>query len=361
MAQGQDIVKVFVAKKFIKTAGKKLSDLADDGDFGIFDLNTNLTAADFTPKRTYLAIKMGGKIHKSPNMWIENDNVKSISKVVRAEHQDKIVTFKDFTITCGKDYTLRIETHNEFLKFKQGTNSLITTLTARSEECNTCGTADPCKKINPIPVVLEFLVNASGNPYIKTEVTTRKALTNVAGLTKTAGDVLTLDELKTLNKYNKGLTGATPAYVEVDLKFTAIPLEKTDWKDGYMSPRNTEFVVGIGDGFIGNGTVEVTKPNIVEQGSGFDLKNVEWTTINEKYNTRYSEFTRKEFNPESFVDETKVYDVITIRYGVKSQVTHHLYDHTSEVIIATESLTSGDFGDFATAVSKIDADSKIGF
>ena len=149
----------------------------------------------------------------------------------------------------------------------------------------------------------------------------------MAGLTKSAGDVLTLDELKTLNKHNKGLTGATPAYVEVDLKFTAIPLEKTDWKDGYMSPRNTEFVVGIGDDFIGNGTVEVTKPNIVEQGSGFDLKNVEWTTINEKYNTRYSEFTRKEFNPQSFIDETKVYDVITIRYGVKSQVTHHLYDH----------------------------------
>ena len=34
MAQGQDIVKVFVAKKFISTAGKTLNDLVNDGDFG---------------------------------------------------------------------------------------------------------------------------------------------------------------------------------------------------------------------------------------------------------------------------------------------------------------------------------------
>ena len=139
MAQGQDIVKVFVAKKFISTAGKKLSDLVDNGDFGIFDLDTNLTVAGFTPKRTYLAIKMGGKIHKSPNMWIENDNIKSISKTGILEPKNKVVVLKGFTITCGKDYTLRLEAYNELSKFNQGTNGVNTFLSARSEECGVCG------------------------------------------------------------------------------------------------------------------------------------------------------------------------------------------------------------------------------
>lgn len=364
MAQGQDIVKVFVAKKFISTAGKKLSDLVDNGDFGIFDLDTNLTVAGFTPKRTYLAIKMGGKIHKSPNMWIENDNIKSISKTGILEPKNKVVVLKGFTITCGKDYTLRLEAYNELSKFNQGTNGVNTFLSARSEECGVCGISDPCKKINPIPVVLELIRNANRNPYIKVEVIARGAITGVTGITgtKAAGDVLTEAELKALNTHNKGLTGATPAYVEVDLQFTAIPTPKDDYMEGYIAPRNTEFIVGIADGFVGNGTVEEKQVSIVEQGSGFDLKHLEWTTINEKYNTRYSEITRKEFHPESFIDENKSYNTITIRYGVKRQVTSHLYDHTSEVIVAYENGSTGiegATGSFEKAVKDLAADTRI--
>ena len=363
MAQGQDILKVFVDKKFIKETANKITDLAQ-GDFGIFDLNTNVTVADFKPKRTYLAINMGGKIYKSPNMWIENDNIKSISKNSIVAHQDKVVTFKDFTITCGKDYTLRLEAYNELTKFNQGTNGVTTFLTSRSTECGACGTNDPCKEINPIPVILEYVRNAKRNPYLKVEVIARAAITGVTNVAnKAIGDVITETELKAIDVHNKGLTGASPAYVRVDLKFTALPTTKDDWKEGYIAPRNTEFNVGIADGFVGNGTLTVVQPNVVEQGSGFDLKHLEWTTIGETYNTRYSELTRKEFHPESFVEESKSYNTITIRYGLKRQVTHHLYDHTSEVIVAYENGATdieGATGTFEKAVKDLSAESRIG-
>ena len=362
MAQGQDILKVFVAKKFIKATGKKLSDLTD-GDFGIFDLTTNVTVADFKPKRTYLAINMGGKIFKSPNMWIENDNIKSISKSGIVAHKDKIVTFKNFAITCGKDYTLRLEAHNELSKFQQGTNGVTSFLTARSEECGACGTSDPCKEINPLPVVLEFVRNAKKNPYVKLEVTARAAITAIAGVTAAAGDTLTEAQLQALSNHNKTVT--TPAnLIKVDLKFTTIPIPKTNYKDGYFSPRNTELVLGVADAFLGNGVVSVVQQNVVEQGSGFDLKNLEWTTIGDKYNSRYSELTRYEFHPESFVEEGKSYNTITIRYGLRRQVTHHLYDHTSEVIVAYETGAvdvEGATGTFEKAVKDLTADSRIGF
>lgn len=361
MAQGQDILKVFVAKKFIKATGKKLSDLTP-GDFGIFDLSTNVTVADFKPKRTYLAINMGGKIYKSPNMWIENDNIKSISKTGVEAHKDKIVTFKNFTITCGKDYTLRVEASNELTKFLQGTNNFNLFLTARSEECWACGTSDPCKEINPLPVILEFLRNSKRNPYVKLEATARAAITAIAGVTAAAGDVLTIAQLQALSNHNK--TQTTPAnLIRVDLKITSIPIERRDYKDEYIAPRNTDINVGIDDGFLGNGVLAVAQNNVVEQGSGFDLKNIEWTTIGDEYNSRYSELTRKEFHPKSFLDETKSYNVLTIRYGLRRQVTSHLYDHTSEVLIAYEPGATdieGPTGTFEKAVKDLEADSRIG-
>lgn len=364
MAQGQDIQKVFVAKKdgIVLTAGKKLADLAE-GEFAIFDTETNLSVADLTASnRVYFAIKQVGKIVKSPNQWIEKNNVKSISIIEPVEPKNQIVVFKDFSIFCGKDYTIRTQAFNELTKLQDGVNSSTAFGTATSKNCQVCNT-DPCKEINPIPVVAEIYNNLKNNKYVKVTLTARAAITGVAGITGTvnAGDPISEAQLKLINKHNEGLTGATPAFVKVNFKFEAVPLEKDNYQEGYLTPRNTEFEVGLGDNFLGNGTLEKTQKTVTEQGSGFDIRNLEYRSINPEVYSRWSNYGQQVYHTPAYADPNEKYIQISIRYGRATQVTHHLYDHTSELILAIPSnSTASKVTALKTALKKFEPEVVLG-
>lgn len=364
MAQEQDIQKVFVAKKdgIVLTAGKKLADLAE-GEFAIFDTETNLSVANLTASsRVYFAILQGGKIVKSPNQWIEKNNVKSISVIEPVEAKNQITVFKNFSVFCGKEYTIRTQSFNEFTKFERGVNSITAFGTATSKSCQVCNT-DPCKEINPIPVVAEIYKGLKNNKFVKVSLVARANITGVAGITGTvnAGTELTDAQLKLINTHNEGLTGATPAYVKVDFKFEAIALKKEDYQEGYLFPRNTEFEVGLGENFMGNGVVETTQKSVVEQGSGFDIRNLEYRTINTEVSSRYSNYGNKVYNTPAYADPNEKYIQISIRYGRATQVTHHLYDHTSELILAIPSnTTAGTVTALKTALKKFEPEVVLG-
>lgn len=342
MAQGHDIFKVFVAKQDgVKLeAGKKLKELLP-GEVAIFDLDTNLSVADFTnTSRFYLATNQDGKIVKSPNRWIDKDNIKSITLQKPVTSVNKKVTFKDFKIFCGKDYALRVEATNELTKFQIGTNTDSAHLVATSVDCGECGATDKCEEINPIPVVVELLKNKNRLSFVKVDAVARENITGVSGISGTvnAGTVLTDAQLKLIDTHNKAQTQASDL-VKVNLVFEAKPLEKTDYQEGYLFPRETEFNVGLSDSFIGNGTFETVK-TVVEQGSGFDIKHLEYTQINPESHSRYSNFGYKAFHPKSYANENEKYIQISIRYGHKTEVTSHLYDHFSEVVIALPSTST---------------------
>lgn len=364
MAQGQDIQKVFVAKKdgIVLTAGKKLADLAE-GEFAIFDTETNLSVANLNnSNRVYFAILQGGKIVKSPNQWIEKDNVKSISVIDPVDPKNKIATFKNFSIFCGKDYTIRTQAYNELTKFQEGVNASTAFGTATSKNCQVCNT-DPCKEINPIPVVAEIYKNLKNNKYVKVTLTARAAITGVTGITRTiaAGDEVFESELKLINTHNEGLTGPTPAYVKLDFKFEAVPLEKDNYQEGYLTPRNTEFEVGLGDNFLGNGVYAVTQQTVTEQGSGFDIRHLEYRSINPDVYSRWSNYGQQVYHTPAYAKEDEKYIQISIRYGRATQVTHLLYDHTQELILAIPSnTTASQVTALKTALKKFEPEVVVG-
>lgn len=345
MAQGNDILKVFVAKKdgIVLTAGKKLKDLKV-GEVAVFDTETNLSVANFeASKRFYLAINQNGKIVKSPNRWIDKDNIKAISVTPATNSVNKKVTFKDFTIHCGKNYSIRLEATNELTKLEMGTNHSGNALIASSKDCSECGVNDKCVEINPIPVVYEFMYNKHRNKYVKVDAIARANITGVNGIAGTVnkGTILTEAQLKLINKHNLTKTNPTE-FVKVDLVFEAIPLEKGNYAEGYMFPRETEFNVVLSDSFIGNGILEINNKTVIEQGAGYDIKNLEISTINPYSHSRYSNYGYETYHTESFADVNEKYVQIAIRYGHKTEVTSHLYDHTSEVIIALPSTSNID-------------------
>jgi len=336
MAQGHDIFKVFVAKKdgINLTAGKSLKELEVD-EVAIYDVDTGLSVANLDDtSRFFIAINKDGKIIKSPNRWIDKDNIKSITLTKPVASTNKKVTFKDFKILCGKDYTLKVDATNELTKFQMGTNTDSAHLTATAEGCGTCGANDPCAEINPIPVVAEILANAKKLSFVKVSAIARDVISGVTGITGTInqGDKITEAQLKLINTYN--LTQSSPAtFVKVDILFEAVTLDKDNWEEGYLFPRETEFNVGLSEAFIGNGTFEVVE-TVVEQGSGFDVKHLEYTQINPDSHSRYSAFGNMKFHPVTYADVNEKYIQISIRYGHKTEVTSHLYDHFSEVVIA---------------------------
>lgn len=364
MAQGQDIQKVFVANKdgIVLTAGKKLADLAE-GEFAIFDTETNLSVANLNnSNRVYFAILQGGKIVKSPNQWIEKNNVKSISVIEPVDPKNQITVFKNFSIFCGKEYTIRTQAYNELTKFQEGVNLSTAFGTATSKNCQVCNT-DPCKEINPIPVVAEIYKNLKNNEYIKVTLVARAAITGVAGISGTinAGDPVTEAQLKLINTHNEGLTGPTPAYVKLDFKFEAIPLKKDNYQEGYLFPRNTEFEIGLGENFLGNGVVETIQKSVVEQGSGFDIRHLEYRSINPEVSSRWSNFGEQIYHTPTYAKVDEKYIQISIRYGRATQVTHFLYDHTQELILAIPSnTTAGTVTALKTALKKFEPEVVVG-
>lgn len=343
MAQGHDILKVFVAKKdgVVLTAGKKLKELKE-GEVAIFNADTNLSVADFTTSdKFYLATNKKGKIVKSPNRWIDKDNIKTISIKEPTTSANKKVTFKDFKIFCGKDYSLKIEAFNELTKFEVGVNNHVASLVASSKDCSECGAGDKCTEINPIPVIFEMLRNVNRSKYVTVTAIARAQITGVAGITGTVtkGTALTEAQLKLINTHN--LTKSVPTdFVKVNLVFEAKPLPKDNWKEGYLFPRETDFNIVISDSFLGNGVLETTTKTVVEQGSGFDIKHLEFKQINPDSHSRYSNFGREEYHVESIADPNEKYTQISITYGHKTQVTSHLYDHEAEVLLAIPSTTT---------------------
>ena len=112
---------------------------------------------------------------------------------------------------------------------------------------------------------------------------------------------------------------------------------------------------------MGNGVVETTQKSVVEQGSGFDIRNLEYRTINTEVSSRYSNYGNKVYNTPAYADPNEKYIQISIRYGRATQVTHHLYDHTSELILAIPSnTTAGTVTALKTALKKFEPEVVLG-
>lgn len=326
MGLDKEIYKIFVTTTDLKSAGSNLSQLAE-GEIGLFDLDTNLTVEEAGIKnqgRYFFATKLGGKIVKSPNRWLSTNLVTSVAQKPYVAPQNKKVTFTDFKVMCGKDYTITVLVENEMTKFLQGTNSETVLLTASSKPCTDC-TATPCNEEEQLHIIKQFLGNTQAK-YV-----TVKYLVKETKGSFTADTEITKTNVDEMIKYNTG----KPANDQIKAKivFEAKPLDKDSYKEGYFKVRNTDFTVVVKDGFVGNGTLTENTKNVVEQGLGFDLNHLEWR---QQYNGyRQSNY---DFDVEIpvYAKPTEQYETISIVYGNTEQVGPFQYNHPSELIIAVK-------------------------
>ena len=112
---------------------------------------------------------------------------------------------------------------------------------------------------------------------------------------------------------------------------------------------------------MGNGVYAVTQQTIVEQGSGFDIRHLEYRSINPEVYSRWSNYGQQVYHTPAYAKVDEKYIQISIRYGRATQVTHLLYDHTQELILAIPSnTTAGTVTALKTALKKFEPEVVVG-
>ena len=240
MSTNNKVFQVLVTKgdKALAVAGTKV-DALEDGQLGIFDASTNL-AVDTPVKEFYLAVGVDtdgdgtiDNIVTSAGQVIQSANVRDITSQEYTAPTPMEFEITDYdTVLPDTDYSVKLEFRNAQIYTRQGYNQFAKTFSVRTS-----------------------CVEADATP---------------AKLTDLLVEAFEADESGMFEVEAIGTTG---------VKITANPLKINNFSDVntmYYNPRQTVIIPSLVDGFNCTGKVEVTVEGVVEQGSGYDIKQKEY-------------------------------------------------------------------------------------
>lgn len=330
MSRNVDVFRLLVTgnNKGLLAKGKKLTDL-EVGQIGLFDASSHLSAdATKLPKEYYFAVGLDndgdGKIDdvaKSTGNFIQGENTFYYSHAPYSEGEPMKAVLKDFTAKCNHEYGLRIVYTNEQILRAFGYTPFVKTYIIKNECCSEC--SEPCLESDSVEVAKKLiaLISNDKDKLVKVKAIARKNIANKNGVTVNKGEEVTAENLDKLIEYNKKQTSAT-AFEHVDIEFETLPLAKTQFGDynyNYFNQRETTIEISKPVGFKCDGTIEITQEAKYEQGSGYDLYELDfvqkgWTVS--PYRT--SAFNNMFFNPATVVDKKGKYDIFVLAYDEES-------------------------------------------
>lgn len=294
MSRNNDVFQVLVTKgnQGLLAKDKKVTDLAP-GQLGVFDFETGLSVASgqdvSTLKNFYFAVGLDtdgdgvtDDITKSAGSHIQGRNIQFYNeKPYKAPTPMKVV-LKDYVADCETEYGFKLEFRNQEIYRTQGFVQFTKPYMIKTSCCNGCEPTCPSGDANEITKLL--LINIANDPagLITGKAIARQALV-AATVTGLSGDIAKGEEvsdadLEVIMAYNATLDD-TGDKMYTDIEITTVPQKIHNWCGinlKYFYPRQTIILPTILEGFKCNGKVEVTQQATFEEGSGYDLKQLEY-------------------------------------------------------------------------------------
>ncbi len=359
MSRNNDVFQVLVTKgnQAVLGAGNSVADLAP-GQIGVFDFNTNQSIdASSTPRNFYLAVglDMDGDgntddIAKSAGSHIQSKNIAFYSFRPHTPGRPLKVVLKDYTADCETEYGIKLELRNQEIYRTQGYNQFTKTYSIVTSCCNGCEPTCPSGDANEITKQLKENINNDPSGLVTAVAIARQALTvatHGVAADLAIGDEVSDADLDAIMAFNAAQ--ADPAdFVYTDLEITTVTQKINKFCDvnlKYFYPRETVAIMTKVAGFRCNGTVEVTEQAVFEEGSGYDIKQLEyeakgWTEGPYRLSTLNGVADQRVYN----ADQTVKYDMIALTYDQFSigAWLEYLNNEATMIAIPAEDTTTRD-------------------
>lgn len=290
MARNNDVFQVLVTKgdKEVLSLGKKLVDLIP-GQIGVFDANTNLSIDGTQGNRNfYLAVGLDlngdgvtDEVAKSTGSHIQKKNIQFYSFRPHTASRPMKVVLKDFTADCETEYGIKLELRNQEIYRSQGYNQFTKTYSIVTGCCDGCEPTCPSGDANEITKLLKININNDPSGLIKATAIARQPLTvatHGVSVNIPLGGVVSDANLEAIMVFNAAQADPS-TFVYTDLEIETITQAVNNFCSvnlKYFYPRETVVIATKIAGFKCNGTLEVTQEAAFEEGSGYDIKQLEY-------------------------------------------------------------------------------------
>ena len=290
MARNNDVFQVLVTKgnQSILPVGKKVTDL-DPGRIGVFDANTNLAIDGTLGNRNfYLAVGLDlngdgvtDEVAKSTGSHIQKKNIQFYSFRPHTASRPMKVVLKDYTADCETEYGIKLELRNQEIYRTQGYNQFTKTYSIVTGCCDGCEPTCPSGDANEITKLLKININNDPSGLVKATAIARQALTvatHRVSVNIAQGGVVSDANLEAIMVFNAAQADPS-TFVYTDLEIETITQAVNNFCSvnlKYFYPRETIVIATKIAGFKCNGTLEVTQEAAFEEGSGYDIKQLEY-------------------------------------------------------------------------------------
>ena len=331
MSKTNPVFRVLVTKgdKQALAGNKHVSEL-EPGQIGVFDAESH-KALDGTKKVNAFYIAVGidtdgdGKtddIVKSTGNSINPFQITSYTFKPHSAGRNMIVALKDYIAREDSLYGLKFTFNNARLQDLNGVNLVTKNYIVKSPCKTPCAKGCPTSDANIITKKLYEVIAADEDGLLKVRIKPRGTVT-AAGVTPVDG-YITLADVDKLIAYNKTQTDSS-TWVYSDLEFETVPTairKVCGYDESYSYHRQTNVLVSKVEEFECTGVLEVTQKLAIEQGSGFEVRELEaiqagW--LGTMYRATSNGIAR------GFVSYAEVgtpYDMITLNYD-KVEVNNH--------------------------------------
>lgn len=292
MSRNNDVFQVLVTagNQAVLPAGNKVSQLAP-GQIGVFDFNTNLSfvaAGAGAVKNYYLAVGLDtdgdgvtDDITKSAGSHIQKRNLKAYAFRGYTPGQPQITVLSGYTANCETEYGIKLEIRNQEIYRTQGYNQFTKYFSLVTSCCDGCEPTCPSGDANEITKQLVIQINNDPAGLLSAEALARQDIDSATVGTSVdyvAGDVVSAEDVDAIMAYNATLTDPAD-YLYTDLQITTITQKLYNFANinlKYFYPRETVAIISKVEGFTCTGTLTTTQEATFEEGSGYDIKQLEY-------------------------------------------------------------------------------------
>lgn len=321
----------------VLAAGSQPSALAV-GQIGFFSLNDHISIDGTAQDRTrefYIAVGVDPNgtgsvqdIIKSAGQSIQKDNITALAMRCYSPSREEVWDITDFAVKCDTEYGIRVEVNSQQAYALYGYNTPFKTFIVKSncctDDCATCPEGDG----NDLAKKLVDAVNADPDKLMVAsfiDYTTTPG-TNIAvaysGYAAWVADPANAD--KHLGVRITTAQNAKKSYSQINLM--------------YDNSRQNFLNVSFATGFNCNGTITKSVTGLAEQGSGYDLAQLEYQAggwngrpgpyrVSSLVNMPIGDYT-------TYVDKSGKYVICVITHDHESKSGFKVYTNNLQTIVA---------------------------
>lgn len=255
-------------------ANKEVTDLLP-GQVGIFSEDTGKSIVEPT-ENFFIAVGLDKNgdgatddIRKSAGRNIQPGNILYATRQDYVAPVDQVIDIKDIKVMCGDSFGIKIEARNEQIYNVQGTVQYRQSFVAKAEDCDSCAD-NACEEANIAKLVQDIVLQAKlgKDQFYKVEAIDVSG--TVLNEVQVAAQVAATDALADKSKQIKigirvlAIAGKVQQFANVNLN--------------YVAARQTQVLVSlVGENAVG--TVSTKTELVYEQGTGYDVRELEFQTI----------------------------------------------------------------------------------